>query len=83
MGAAHAAFSHWMAGTVCLCSCQLKTALLATIIGQAKTRPGTLLYSTKDEQHNQAVALQMFLKKLRKRGASIPAKRAAPRPRVS
>lgn len=40
-----------------------KTALLATITEQAKTRPVTLLYSAKDEQHNQAVALQGFLKR--------------------
>jgi len=40
-----------------------KTALLATITEQAKTRPVTLLYSAKDEQHNQAVALQSFLLK--------------------
>lgn len=39
-----------------------KTALLATITEQAKTRPITLLYSAKDEQHNQAVALRSFLK---------------------
>jgi uncharacterized protein YeaO (DUF488 family) len=40
-----------------------KTALLATITEQAKTRPVTLLYSAKDEQHNQAVALRNFLLK--------------------
>lgn len=40
-----------------------KTALLATITEQAKTRPITLLYSAKDEQHNQAVALRSFLLK--------------------
>ena len=38
-----------------------KMTLLATIIEQAKTRPITLLYSAKDEQHNQAVALRDFL----------------------
>lgn len=38
-----------------------KTALLATIKEQSKTRPVTLLYSAKDEQHNQAVALRSFL----------------------
>jgi uncharacterized protein YeaO (DUF488 family) len=38
-----------------------KTALLATIMNQAETGPVTLLYSAKDEQHNQAVALQSFL----------------------
>jgi uncharacterized protein YeaO (DUF488 family) len=40
-----------------------KTALLATITEQAKTRPVTLLYSAKDEQHNQAIALQNVLLK--------------------
>ena len=40
-----------------------KTALLATITEQAKTRPVTLIYSAKDEQHNQAVALRSFLLK--------------------
>jgi len=40
-----------------------KTALLATITEQAKTSPVTLLYSAKDEAHNQAVALQEFLLK--------------------
>ena len=40
-----------------------KTPLLASIIKQAKTEPVTLLYSAKDEQHNQAVALQSFLLK--------------------
>ena len=42
---------------------QEKTALLATITEQAKTRPVTLVYSAKDEQHNQAVALRSFLLK--------------------
>lgn len=40
-----------------------KTALLATIKKQAKTSPVTLLYSAKDKQHNQAVALQSFFLK--------------------
>lgn len=40
-----------------------KAALLATITEQPKTRPLTLLYSAKDEQHNQAVALRSFLLK--------------------
>ena len=38
-----------------------KKALLATIKEQARTRPVTLLYSAKDEQHNQAIALQSLL----------------------
>lgn len=38
-----------------------KTALLASITEQAKTRTMTLLYSAKDEQHNQAVVLRSFL----------------------
>ena len=38
-----------------------KKALLATITEQAKTRRVTLLYSAKDEQHNQDIALQSFL----------------------
>lgn len=38
-----------------------KKTLLATITEQAKARPVTLLYSAKDAQHNQAVALQNFL----------------------
>lgn len=40
-----------------------KTSLLAAITEQKKTRPVTLLYSAKDEAHNQAVALQEFLLK--------------------
>ena len=40
-----------------------KAALLATITEQAKTNPITLLYSAKDEQYNQAVALRSFLVK--------------------
>lgn len=40
-----------------------KTALLATITKQAKTSSVMLLYSAKDERHNQAVALQSFLKR--------------------
>ena len=40
-----------------------KTLLLASITAQAKTGPVTLLYSAKDEQHNQAVALRIFLLK--------------------
>lgn len=40
-----------------------KTALLATIKKQVKISPVTLLYSAKDEQHNQAVALRNFLLK--------------------
>jgi len=50
-----------------------KTALLATITEQAKTRPVTLLYSAKDEQHNQAVALRSFL--LKPSAARKPIKR--------
>jgi uncharacterized protein YeaO (DUF488 family) len=38
-----------------------KTTLLASITKQTKTGPVTLLYSAKDEQHNQAVALRSFL----------------------
>jgi uncharacterized protein YeaO (DUF488 family) len=44
---------------------QKNTALLATITKQAKTSSVTLLYSAKDERHNQAVALQSFLLKRR------------------
>lgn len=40
-----------------------KATFIATIKKQAKTRPVTLLYSTRDEQHNQAVALRSFLLK--------------------
>ncbi len=40
-----------------------KKALLATIKEQARTHQVTLLYSAKDEQHNQAVALRSFLAK--------------------
>jgi uncharacterized protein YeaO (DUF488 family) len=40
-----------------------KSALLATITKQAKTSSVMLLYSAKDEQHNQAVSLQRFLKR--------------------
>lgn len=40
-----------------------KKALLATITEQATTRSVTLLYSAKDERHNQAIALQGFLLK--------------------
>ena len=40
-----------------------KTALIATIIEKAKAGIVTLLYSAKDEQHNQAVALRSFLLK--------------------
>jgi uncharacterized protein YeaO (DUF488 family) len=40
-----------------------KAALLATITEQAKTGSVTLLYSAKNERHNQAVALQSVLKR--------------------
>lgn len=40
-----------------------KATLLATIKKHAKTKPVTLLYSAKDEQHNQAVVLRSFLLK--------------------
>ena len=40
-----------------------KGTLLSTIRKQAKGRLVTLLYSAKDERHNQAVALQGFLLK--------------------
>ena len=40
-----------------------KATHLATIKEHAKTKPVTLLYSAKDEQHNQAVALRSFLLK--------------------
>ena len=56
-----------------------KTALLAAIKQEAKTRPVTLLYSAKDEEHNQAVALRNYLFKANcftqtrlKRGEKIP-----------
>lgn len=42
-----------------------KSTLLATITKQTKTSSVTLLYSAKDERHNQAVALQSFLLKQR------------------
>ena len=38
-----------------------KSTCIATIKKQAKTRAVTLLYSAKDEQHNQAIALRNFL----------------------
>ncbi len=38
-----------------------KSTFIATIKKQAKTRAVTLLYSAKDEQHNQAIALRNFL----------------------
>ncbi len=37
------------------------TALLATITEQAKTSSVMLLYSAKDERHNQAIVLRSFL----------------------
>jgi uncharacterized protein YeaO (DUF488 family) len=40
-----------------------KATLLATIKKHAKTKPVTLLYSAKDEQHNQAVVLRSVLLK--------------------
>lgn len=40
-----------------------QSTVLATITTQAKTSPVTLVYSAKDEQHNQAVALRSFLLK--------------------
>ena len=40
-----------------------KGTLLATIKKHAKTTSVTLLYSAKDERHNQAVALRSFLLK--------------------
>ena len=40
-----------------------KTTLLSMIIKQATTHPVTLLYSAKDEQRDQAVALRSFLSK--------------------
>ena len=40
-----------------------KGALLSVITEQAKASPVTLLYSAKDEEHNQAVALRGFLMK--------------------
>ncbi len=60
-----------------------KTNLLAILTAHAKRGRVTLLYSARDEQCNQAAALQMFLKKPRKHGSLIPAKRAASRPRTS
>lgn len=50
-----------------------KKALLATITAQVKTRPVTLLYSAKDEQHNQAVAIQSLL--LKRANSRIPNRR--------
>lgn len=38
-----------------------KRALLSVITEQAKASPVTLLYSARDERHNQAVALRKFL----------------------
>jgi len=45
----------------CHAELKQKTAVLSSITEQAKTHPVTLLYSAKDEQHNQAVALRSFL----------------------
>lgn len=42
---------------------QNKNELVAELKGQAKKGTVTLLYSAKDEQHNQAVSLQSFLLK--------------------
>lgn len=38
-----------------------KDSLITALFKQAGTQPITLLYSAKDEQHNQAVALRRFL----------------------
>ncbi|MDK2743608.1 MAG: DUF488 domain-containing protein [Nitrospira sp. BO4] len=40
-----------------------KTSLFATIKKQVKAGPVTLLYSAKDERHNQAVVLRSYLLK--------------------
>ncbi|MCP9452663.1 MAG: DUF488 domain-containing protein [Nitrospira sp.] len=40
-----------------------KDSLITSLFKQAGTQPITLLYSAKDERHNQAVALQSFLLK--------------------
>ncbi|MCP9455988.1 MAG: DUF488 domain-containing protein [Nitrospira sp.] len=40
---------------------QTKEPLVTSLFKRAGTRPITLLYSAKDEQHNQAVALQHYL----------------------
>lgn len=39
-----------------------KTELVAELMGWAKNGMVTLLYSAKDEQHNQAVALRSYLR---------------------
>ena len=59
-----------------------QTALLAIITAQAKTRTVTLLYSAKDEQHNQAVALRKFLLRqpAKMKGATRPKHRSRPIP---
>ncbi|MBL8038228.1 MAG: DUF488 family protein [Nitrospira sp.] len=48
-----------------------KTALLTAITEQAKTRSVTLLYSAKDEEHNQAVALRSYLLQLQDKQGHI------------
>jgi uncharacterized protein YeaO (DUF488 family) len=58
-----------------------KTALLATLQQQAKTGLVTLLYSAKDEQHNQAVALRsVLLKRKAVHKSTAGAKRTTPAP---
>lgn len=54
-----------------------KKELVAELKGQAKKGKVTLLYSAKDEAHNQAVALQLYLKSRKaKRKRSTTASRA-------
>ncbi|MBX3324957.1 MAG: DUF488 family protein [Nitrospira sp.] len=48
-----------------------KTAFLTAITEQAKTRSVTLLYSAKDKEHNQAVALRSYLLRLQDKKGDI------------
>lgn len=57
-----------------------KTRLLLTITEPAKTSSVTLLYSAKDEQHNQAVALRDFL--LKRPAARRPIERGKKQPLI-
>ncbi|MCP9471986.1 MAG: DUF488 domain-containing protein [Nitrospira sp.] len=55
-----------------------KMNLLSALIEEAQTKPITLLYSAKDERHNQAVVLRsVLLKHLRFSQPRVPQKTAA------
>lgn len=56
-----------------------KPELVQALLARARKSRVTLVYSAKDTEHNQAVALRAYLERMAGRGAASPASRRPPR----